>query len=58
MINSNYIINEIEKEWDEHIKPLHEKIVKEETVVEGELDRIQQLRRDLDNNEREVRTIE
>ncbi len=53
-----YIIHKIEKEWDEHIKPLHEKIVKEETVVEGELDRIQQLRRDLDNNEREVITVE
>ncbi len=53
-----YIIREIEKEWDEHIKPLHDRIEKEETVVEGELDRIQQLRRDLDNNERKVRTIE
>jgi len=53
-----YIIREIEKEWDEHIKPLHDMIEKEETVVEGELDRIQQLRRDLDNNEREVITIE
>ena len=53
-----YIIREIEKEWDEHIKPLHDRIEKEETVVEGELDRIQQLRRDLDNNEREVITVE
>ena len=53
-----YIVREIEKEWDEHIKPLHDMIEKEETVVEGELDRIQQLRRDLDNNEREVITIE
>jgi len=53
-----YIIHKIEKEWDEHIKPLHEKIVKEETVVEGELDRIQQVRRDLEDNEREVRALE
>ena len=53
-----YIIHKIEKEWDEHIKPLHEKIVKEETVVEGELDRIQQVRRDREDNEREVRALE
>ncbi len=53
-----YIVREIAKEWDEHIKPLHDMIEKEETVVEGELDRIQQLRRDLDNNEREVITVE
>ena len=53
-----YIIREIEKEWDEHIKPLHDMIEKEETVVEGELDRIQQVRRDLEDNEREVRALE
>ena len=53
-----YIIHEIDKVWNEHIKPLHEKIVKEETVVEGELDRIQQVRRDLEDNEREVRALE
>ena len=53
-----YIINEIEKEWDEHIKPLHDSIEKEETVVEGELERTQQLRRELEANEREVKTIE
>ena len=53
-----YIIHEIEKEWDEHIKPLHERIEKEETVVKGELDRIQQLRRDLDGNEKEMRALE
>ena len=29
-----YIINEIEKEWDEHIKPLHDRIEKDETIVE------------------------
>ena len=53
-----YIIREIEKEWDEHIKPLHERIEKEKPVIEGELDRIQQLRRDFDKNESEVKAIE
>ncbi|OIR10556.1 MAG: hypothetical protein BEU05_01305 [Marine Group III euryarchaeote CG-Bathy2] len=53
-----YIIHEIEKEWDEHIKPLHERIEKKETVVKGELDRIQQLHRDLDENEKEMRAVE
>ena len=28
-----YIIREIEKEWDEHIKPLHERIEKEKPVI-------------------------
>ena len=53
-----YIIHEIEKEWDEHIKPLHERIEKEKPVIEGELDRIQQLRGDFDKNESEVKAIE
>ena len=53
-----YIVNEIEKEWDEHIKPLHDRIEKEETIVEGELERTQQLRKELEANEREVKAIE
>ena len=53
-----YIINEIEKEWDEHIKPLHDRIEKEETIVEGEQERAHQLRKELEANEREVKAIE